>query len=238
MRVPSATSELKLIQAFNRQLSKETRERNEKLAHSKEWLQLQKDWKRRSQHICKPCWELKYCPYGPLVEQFPLPPMERKEAIAHNEFLKQQLAEGAYKGARRRYFEHEVSAFKATAYPIKISKDIQEKACKIFGHLCPVFFVNEPLTETTEMRNISRVIPREVMLRVVRRDNYTCQKCHRHLTENELEFHHKIPFSKGGPTDEHNIELYCFDCNRSQGSRVPRDLSSNPFDRIPDSQSC
>jgi len=21
---------------------------------------------------CKPCWELKYCPYGPLVEFFPL----------------------------------------------------------------------------------------------------------------------------------------------------------------------
>ena len=22
--------------------------------------------------ICKPCWDLKYCPYGPLVEQFPM----------------------------------------------------------------------------------------------------------------------------------------------------------------------
>jgi hypothetical protein len=21
--------------------------------------------------VCKPCWELKYCPYGPLVEFFP-----------------------------------------------------------------------------------------------------------------------------------------------------------------------
>lgn len=23
--------------------------------------------------VCKPCWELKYCPYGPLVEYFPDP---------------------------------------------------------------------------------------------------------------------------------------------------------------------
>jgi hypothetical protein len=29
--------------------------------------------KPRLKHVvCKPCWELKYCPYGPLVEYFPL----------------------------------------------------------------------------------------------------------------------------------------------------------------------
>jgi hypothetical protein len=29
--------------------------------------------KPRFKHIVwKPCWELKYCPYGPLVEYFPL----------------------------------------------------------------------------------------------------------------------------------------------------------------------
>jgi hypothetical protein len=30
------------------------------------------DWKRRVSSVCKPCWELKYCPYGPLVEEFPI----------------------------------------------------------------------------------------------------------------------------------------------------------------------
>jgi hypothetical protein len=29
-------------------------------------------WDRRAKAVCKPCWEVKYCPYGPLVEQFPL----------------------------------------------------------------------------------------------------------------------------------------------------------------------
>ena len=30
------------------------------------------NWRKRVKAVCKPCWEIKYCPYGPLVEQFPL----------------------------------------------------------------------------------------------------------------------------------------------------------------------
>jgi len=33
-----------------------------------------KAWKKKSTHVCKPCWELKYYPYGPFVEQSPLLP--------------------------------------------------------------------------------------------------------------------------------------------------------------------
>jgi len=25
------------------------------------------NWKKKVPALCKPCWELKYCPYGPLV---------------------------------------------------------------------------------------------------------------------------------------------------------------------------
>ena len=71
-------------------------------------------WKKRCNGtyinaICKPCWELKYCPYGVIVEDFEL----RDEP------------EDPYR-------------------------------CRIFGHICPVFLVAEPLTETKELRNISR----------------------------------------------------------------------------------
>ncbi len=31
------------------------------------WLE-KIDAKRRVKSVCKPCWEIKYCPYGPLVE--------------------------------------------------------------------------------------------------------------------------------------------------------------------------
>jgi hypothetical protein len=30
------------------------------------------NWDKRVKAICKPCWELKYCPYGPLVEESPI----------------------------------------------------------------------------------------------------------------------------------------------------------------------
>lgn len=37
------------------------------------------DWKDRISRVCKPCWELKYCPYGPLVEHSPVLPALRSE---------------------------------------------------------------------------------------------------------------------------------------------------------------
>ena len=56
------------------------------------------DAKRRVKAVCKPCWEIKYCPYGPLIEQFPLP-----------------------------------------------DNDKDPRRCRIFGHICPVYFVAEPI---------------------------------------------------------------------------------------------
>lgn len=37
--------------------------------------ELQKELNSRFQHTVKPCWELKFCPYGPIVEDFPSPPL-------------------------------------------------------------------------------------------------------------------------------------------------------------------
>jgi 5-methylcytosine-specific restriction endonuclease McrA len=79
-----------------------------------------------------------------------------------------------------------------------------------------VFFVNEPFTETRETRRIGRKIPRSVMLRVVRRDNNQCQTCGKVLKDDEIEFDHIIPVSKGGSSEEHNVRVACFDCNRTK----------------------
>ena len=37
-------------------------------------LELRNELNNALNNICKPCWELKYCSYGLLVEDFPLPP--------------------------------------------------------------------------------------------------------------------------------------------------------------------
>ena len=133
-------------------------------------------WKKRCNGkyinaICKPCWELKYCPYGVLVEDFEL----RDEP------------EDPYR-------------------------------CRIFGHMCPVFLVAEPLTETKELRNISRQISMVTQRRVLRRDNYVCQMCHNPIPDDKINFDHIIPWSKGGSSDEGNIRLLCESCNKSRGN--------------------
>ncbi len=203
---------------------KEAVEYSEKHKPTPEEIEFRKEWEKRTKHVCKPCWELKYCPYGPLVEDFPLLSPTREEAIEHNEFIKEQLQKGAYTGWRKQSLEKDVKDFNPADYPEEHKKEEIERSCSIFGHMCPVFFVNEPFTETTEMRRISRYIPRYTMLRVVRRDNYTCQICKKHLSDDEIEFDHKIPLAKGGSTEENNIQLTCFDCNREKSSKIQKDI--------------
>lgn len=183
-------------------------------------------WKEASSRVCKPCWELRYCPYGSLVEQFPLIPPTRSSAIEHNEYLKGLLKSGEFPDGtelddlRRKSFEDQVSKFDPLNYPEDIPNEILDMGCNIFGHICPVVFTGSRFTETSEERRTGRYIPFQTKIRVVRRDNHTCQSCGKHLLDDEIEFDHIIPVSKGGSSEEHNIRLTCHDCNRTKGDRV------------------
>jgi len=183
-------------------------------------------WKAASTRVCKPCWELKYCPYGPFVEEFPLLPPTRKHAEEHQEYLKECLRTGVLGSGeplddnRRRIFQAEIDEFNPDDYPEGIPEEIAEMQCTVFGHICPVVFVAKGFTETSEPRRRGRYIPFKVKMRVVRRDNYTCQVCGKHLLDNEVEFDHIIPISKGGSSEEHNIRLTCFKCNRDKYDQV------------------
>jgi 5-methylcytosine-specific restriction endonuclease McrA len=83
-----------------------------------------------------------------------------------------------------------------------------------------VFFAAEALTETEEKWRRGRHISFKTKVRVVRRDNHTFQHCGVHLRDDEVEFDHIIPISKGGSSEEHNIRLTCFDCNRDKSDKV------------------
>ncbi|WFP50190.1 HNH endonuclease [Methylomonas sp. EFPC3] len=96
----------------------------------------------------------------------------------------------------------------------------EDITCKVFGHSCPVFFVQSGGTETKESRPEGRSVPRNVMLKVVRRDNHTCQLCHAHVPDDEIEFDHIIPFSRGGATTVENIRLLCRSCNRKKSNAL------------------
>lgn len=139
------------------------------MGHIQEWAKKVK-WEDRVKAVCKPCWEIKYCPYGILVEDFPLSP------------------------------------------------ENTDKSCRIFGHDCPVYHVAEPFTETKELRKISRSITRVTQFRVMKRENQICQVCSNAVKDEDIEFDHIIPWSKGGSSDESNIRLLCVSCNRKRGN--------------------
>jgi hypothetical protein len=289
------------------------------------------DWHARTTRVCKPCWELKYCPYGPLVEQSPILPPPRdsvaeqiqyfkrcletqtvgsvtiltpedrqqyKEWISDDQILLKQarfelanrrrlaeasslptdrekidawiggklppihvyrvpfddsdtpvieddfsaadwigiiqlaeslkekylhalkIGEDDYRSplepARAAWFRERIEKFNHSEYPDNIPEFFFEASCNVFGHMCPVFFAAEASTETSAERRRGRYIPFATKMRVVRRDNYTCQHCGKHLRDDEVEFDHIIPISKGGSSEEHNIRLTCFDCNREK----------------------
>lgn len=190
--------------------------------------ELLRNLRERTKIVCKPCWELKYCPSGPLVEEFPLLPSTRKAAEDHNAYLKRCLESGRtgtdqqLDDAKRQKFEAWVAEFDPDDHPTEIPPILDEAACRVFGHLCPVIFVSEPFTETSEARRMTRYIPAAVKMRVARRDNYTCQEpsCNRHLKDYEIEFDHIIPVSRGGSSEEHNIRVTCLEHNRRKGNRV------------------
>ena len=183
-------------------------------------------WKELSSRVCKPCWELKYCPYGPFVEESPLLPLTLEQAKQHLAYAKKCLKTGFFGDGkpldekRRKMFKEEIAEFNPEDYVKEIPEEITSMQCTIFGHLCPVVFVAEGFTETSEQRRSGRYIPFKIKMRVARRDNYTCQVCRKHLNDDEVEFDHVIPLSKGGSSEEHNIQLTCYGCNRDKLDKV------------------
>lgn len=182
--------------------------------------------REKKKFACKPCWELKYCPYGSIVEEYPLLPPTLDEATAHNAYIEECLKTRVIGTGhpldeeREKYFNDCLSTFDTSDFPVEIHPEIAEMSCNVFGHICPVFFVAEPFTETEKERRRGRYIPFDIKMRVVRRDNYTCQECGKHLKDNEVEFDHNIPVAKGGSSEEHNIRLTCYDCNRDKTDKV------------------
>jgi len=60
-------------------------------------------------------------------------------------------------------------------------------------------------------------IPQEVMDKVWNRDGGRCAKCG---SNENLEFDHIIPFSKGGATTYRNIQLLCKKCNNEKSNKI------------------
>jgi len=130
---------------------------------------------------------------------------------------------------RRKRFEQALQTQTGADLPDKLPQILKDVSCRVFGHICPVFFVSEPLTETIDRRKSGRSISREVMLKVVRRDGQICQRCHEPVPDDEVEFDHVIPFSKGGASAVENLRLVHRDCNRQKSDSLNELLAPNPL---------
>jgi hypothetical protein len=189
--------------------------------------------KKLHTEVCKPCWELKYCPYGPLVEQYPV----------HPEDFEITTIEAAYDECKDKLLKGEIKTEDELWHTVdrllhldpqkwRFIKEYKtdELVCRIFGHVCPVFFDAEPFTEMKEERKTGREIPRKVFLAVVKRDGYFCRICRKNIVEDEVVFDHIIPFSKGGPTDVNNLRIVCSECNQKRGASLDDMLRKNAFE--------
>jgi len=74
-----------------------------------------------------------------------------------------------------------------------------------------------------------RYIDKDVRRAVRKRDDNRCVYCNKKkrrqlllIKRIKLEFGHVIPHSKGGDKCVDNIQLECFDCNRSKGAKVQK----------------
>ena len=121
--------------------------------------------------------------------------------------------------------------FDASNYPEEIPAPIAEAQCRVFGHLCPVFFVGEPLIgnqgfavgRSVDPAGGNRLKSSVAMARL--------SACFEPVPDDQDEFDHVIPFSKGGATTADNLKLCCRNCNRKKSNSLKDILSPNPIER-------
>ena len=85
--------------------------------------------------------------------------------------------------------------------------------------LCDKCAKKEDLIEEQEIiiEKRSRVITEDVRDAVWRRDDGKCTQCG---SNENLEFDHIIPHSKGGANTKRNIQLLCEPCNRKKSDKI------------------
>lgn len=71
--------------------------------------------------------------------------------------------------------------------------------------------------ETKQKPERREPIPEDVKFEVWRRDGGKCVICG---SQNNLEFDHIIPFSKGGSSTARNLQLLCQNCNRHKSDKI------------------
>ncbi len=123
------------------------------LSHNGKWINNEVPlWK----DVIKPCKLCGFCPYGELVEEYPLPPITLAEHTKWIENIKKQQAVGAYDEKNkkdglplmtREEAQKYIDEFDPNDYPEKPDEQMEKMSCEVFGHCCPVFYQMELFSE-------------------------------------------------------------------------------------------
>jgi hypothetical protein len=102
----------------------------------------------------KPCKFCGFCPYGQLVEEFPVPFIPRSVAIKHQEYMVKAIIDGVFDKPdpdnpfllTKEEAIAETENFNVEDYP-EDPVPIDKMRCDVFGHHCPVYYHAELMAE-------------------------------------------------------------------------------------------
>ena len=75
------------------------------------------------------------------------------------------------------------------------------------------------IPRVTKSRSERKPISSSLRVKILHRDNFTCQYCGRKAPDVILHIDHKLPVSKGGTNDEDNLWVLCEECNLGKSNR-------------------
>ena len=79
----------------------------------------------------------------------------------------------------------------------------------------------ETTTKKYYTKNQRKQMTPQLRQQIIQRDNYTCQKCGKHMSDGVgLQIDHIIPISKGGKTVASNLQVLCSKCNGSKSNKL------------------
>lgn len=99
--------------------------------------------------------------------------------------------------------------------------------CDIFLDVCNLEKLIQYVAKCIDYKNSIQgqrvLMTHSLREKIKKRDSYTCQHCGLSINDEPnllLEIDHIIPVSKGGKTEENNLQTLCWKCNRHKSNKI------------------
>lgn len=100
------------------------------------------------------------------------------------------------------------------SFPVPMTEDT---IAELIKHL------ENKLSVTAQAKEQRALMTKKLRLQIKERDNYTCCLCGNSVYKEPnllLEIDHIVPISKGGLTEENNLQTLCWKCNRAKSDKM------------------